>query len=164
MFAKIFVQNINENDFKENIQRFLYGSENIETRLRNLLTWAKVVQIPGENKKKGFSPQVASYLLAMFNPNDYPYCKPKAYRPAVLELLANESPKNDPVERFIHCQEFYSEVHEFLKNEYGLQNGNLLDVHSLFYLFQDLNWQIDTTPKKVTDNPPEEPLYNLLMD
>ncbi len=83
---------------------FLYGAESLETRLTRFLDWAKVKPIPGEKKKTGFSPQVASYFLAMLNPRQYPYYKPIVYKSAVTALLGKEALKRDPVERIFHCR------------------------------------------------------------
>jgi len=62
MFAKIFINEKDEEEIKSNIIRFLYGPEAVDIRLRELLAWAKVTPIPGENKKKGFSAQVATFF------------------------------------------------------------------------------------------------------
>lgn len=135
MFATTFINQVDEDSFKSHITAFLYGPENVEVRLRRFLDWAKVEAIPGESKKKGFKLPVASYLLAMTDPKKYPFCKPRVYNKSAITLIGEEGKKSDPVEKWIYCKDFYSRVLKFLEKEYGLANGNLLDVHSLLYLF-----------------------------
>jgi 5-methylcytosine-specific restriction protein B len=52
-------------------------------------------------------------------------------------------------------------VLKFLEQKYNLVDGNLLDVHSLFYLFNEKNWGFEEIPKQVTYN---GSLYTLIME
>ena len=162
MFAKIFIKNTPENVLKEKIISFVHGHEKLEVRLRSFLDWSKVKPVPGENKKSGFSPQVASYFLAVSNPHQYPYCKPVAYNSAVIELIGKEYKENDPIKRMLHCAEFYKSTLNFLEKEYGLEEGNLFDVHSLFYVFHHDSWLFPANGGK-TEAPIESTLYQHLV-
>ena len=163
MFARIFIESLSENELKEKIISLVYGNENLEIRLKTFLDWSKVKPIPGEKRKIGFSPQVASYFLAVSNPNKYPYCKPVAYNSAVIELLGKEYKQSDPIKRIIHSTKFYKEILNFLVKKYGLEDGNLLDVHSLFYVFQSYGWH-ESENRKDPDSPIESPLYQHILD
>ena len=87
-----------------------------------------------KGKKSGINATVFSYLLAMTNPKEYPYCKPVAYNAVVDALLSKNERCSDPIDRILHCQTIYKELLHILENEYGLHDGNLLDIHSLGYL------------------------------
>lgn len=137
MYAKTFIQEIPDEELRNYILALLYGSEELGIRMRRFLDWAQVMPIPEKNIKKGINATVASYFLAMSNPREYPFCKPAAYSSAVSELMGKTAVREDPVGRVIHCQEFYSEVLTFLEDEYGLEDGNLLDVSSMFFCFQE---------------------------
>ena len=143
MFAKIFIDEVSNDELTSHMLSLLFGTETLEFRLRRFLEWAKVKPIRGEKRKKGFSPMVASYFLAMSNPREYPYCKPVAHNAAVVALIGKTAKKSDRVERILQCQQLYSTVLDISEREYGLQDGNLLDVHSLFYLFQAKGWTPD---------------------
>ena len=162
MQSRVFIKQVPEDELRGNMVALLYGPEQLHLRLTRFVDWAKVRPVPGENKKSGFSPQVASYFLAMAMPRKYAFCKPSAYNSAVIALLGKEAKKTDPVERVIQCNELYTEILNFLEIEYGLEDGNLLDVHSLFYLFYDRNWE--TSEPLPGPIPTERPLYDYLMD
>jgi hypothetical protein len=138
MQSKLFIQHIEEGELRANVLSLLFGAEDVESRLRKFIEWAKVGPIPGENKKSGFSPQVASYLLAMSDPLKYAFCKPSVYKNVVRHLVEDEERKTDSVGRIFHCKEIYSNVLSLLQREYNLQEGNLLDVHSIFF---KINWE-----------------------
>ncbi len=137
MYAKTFIQEIPEGELRNYILALLYGSEELGIRLRRFLDWAKVMLIPEKNIKKGINATVASYFLAMSNPRTYPFCKPAAYSSATSELMGKTAVREDAVGRVIHCQKFYSEVLSLLEDKYGLVDGNLLDVSSMFFCFQE---------------------------
>ncbi len=173
MYAKTFIQEVPEEELRDHILALLYGPEELGTRLRRFLDWGKVVPIPEKNMKKGINATVASFLLAMSNPRRYPFCKPAAYNSAVSELIGKSAVREDPVERVIHCQEFYSKVLQFLEDEYGLEDGNLLDVSSMFFCFQEKDkdgltaWdrmkepgEIESIEEQTSDNP----IFELLME
>lgn len=133
--AKKFVEEMPVNELRNQILTLFYGSTNLLDRISNFLDWAEVKPIQGEDKKQGINGTACSYFLALAKPKEYSYCKPTAYKAAVSALLSQEDIKKDPAERIVHCKEIYSEVLKVLENEYGLIDGNLLDVHSLFYLY-----------------------------
>jgi MoxR-like ATPase len=173
MYAKTFIQEVPEEELRDHISALLYSPEELGIRLRRFLDWAKVVPIPERNAKKGINATVTSFFLAMSNPRRYAFCKPVAYSSAVSELMGKSAVREDPVERVIHCQEFYLEVLQFLEDEYGLEDGNLLDVSSMFFCFQDKDkdgltaWdrikepgRIELTEEQSSDNP----IFELLME
>ena len=170
MFAITFINQADEDSFKSHIIGFLYGSENVEVRLRRFLEWAKVETIQGESKKKGFKLSVASYLLAMTDPKKYPFCKPRVFNKSAITLIGEEAKKSDPVEKWIYCKDFYSRVLKVLEKEYGLVNGNLLDVHSLLYLFIQKEDEVIeekepiSSTTEVTIDDQQNLLYELLLD
>jgi MoxR-like ATPase len=170
MFAITFIKRVDEDSFKSQILGFLFGPENVEVRLRRFLDWAKVEDVQGEAKKKGFKLPVASYLLAMTDPQKYPFCKPRVYNRSASTLIGKEAKRSDPVEKWTYCKEFYSQVLLLLEKECGLINGNLLDVHSLLYLFiekevgENGNNGTDHPPKKNPPSDQTELLYELLLD
>jgi len=140
MFAKSFLDRISEGELRDHMLALIYGPEDLLTRLKRFLNWSKVEAVPGEEKiKAGINATVCSYFLAVSDARQYPYCKPVAYNSAVRELLGKAAIKGDPAERIVQCKDVYSEVLKLLEKEYGLQNGNFFDVHSLFYFFQHKN-------------------------
>ncbi|MBW1947528.1 MAG: AAA family ATPase [Deltaproteobacteria bacterium] len=157
MQAEAFINRTPAEELRRHVRDLLYGGEDLGTRLKRFLEWARLEPIPETNQKKGLTPGVASYLLAMSNPQQYPFCKPRAYDSAVAELLGKDKIKRDKVARILHCQEFYSKILAFLKAEYGLEDGNLLDVHSMFYCFTEL-WERPGSP------PPPPPHYGSLYE
>src|SRR5208283_2759060 len=156
MYAKTFIQEIPEEELRNYILALLYGPEEFEIRLKRFLDWAKVIPIPEKNIKKGINATVASYFLAMSNPRKYPFCKPAVYISAVSELMGKATVREDTVGRIIHCQEFYSEVLSFLEKKYGLVNGNLLDVSSMFFCFQEKGQDGLTAWDKIKESPETE--------
>jgi hypothetical protein len=141
MHAKTFLEQSNEEDLQDHAISLLFDNDALETRIKRFLEWAKIKPVPGEKKKTGINATVCSYFLCMANPRRYTYCKPVAYNDAVKALLSKNELKTDPIERIIHCQQLYSEILSFLEQNYGLEDGNLLDVHSLCYLFHTEKWQ-----------------------
>ena len=115
---------------------FFYTRRNTfkKERLSDVLSWAKVEETDEKGKKAGINATVFSYLLAMTDPKEYPYCKPVAYNAVVDTLLSKIERCSDPIDRILHCQTIYKELLHILENEYGLHDGNLLDIHSLGYL------------------------------
>ena len=138
-FAKKFIEVNDEGILKEKLLFLLYNTETpLKQRLMNLLEWAKVQELSEGGKKSGINATVCSYFLAMTDPKEYPYCKPIAYNALVDYFLSNNERQTDQVERILHCQIFYKELLRILEKEYGLINGNLLDVHSLGYFLSSV--------------------------
>ncbi|MGA1796292.1 MAG: hypothetical protein ACMUIL_10590 [bacterium] len=162
MFAKAFANEIEEEELRDYILALLYGPENLEVRLKRFLEWSKVETISGaaDTKKRGITPTVVSYLLAISNPKEYAYCKPNSYKASVTELLGKDTIRRDPVERIIHCTELYKNILDILEKEYGLKDGNLLDVHSLVCFFNDKGWGIG----KPIINDGIDDIYDLLIE
>ena len=134
--TKEFIISADDNQLRSHFLKLLFGDEGLKERLDSFLTWTKVKRVTGENKKIGINATSCSYFLALSNPYEYPFCKPSAYKEAVRTLLDSSAVVKDPVDRIVHCRSLYKNVLNLLTNEYGLKNGNLLDVHSLFYCKQ----------------------------
>ncbi|MBM4300235.1 MAG: AAA family ATPase [Deltaproteobacteria bacterium] len=170
MFAKTFIDQVYGDELRDRVLDLLYGPEDLGARLRKFLKWAKLEPVPDKKIKKGMSATVASYLLAMSNPRQYPFCKPVAYDRAVTELLGKDAVRRDSVERILHCQEVYSAVLDFLEREHGLVDGNLLDVHSMLFCCQEKDKDGISGWDKVGKPPvgPEPPIppqtYNPFFD
>lgn len=170
MFAKTFIDQVPSEEVRDHVLALLYGPEELGARLKRFLQWAKLEPIPDKKIKKGMSATVASYLLSMSSPRQYPFCKPVAYDRAVTELLGKGAIQRDPVERILHCREFYSKILDFLEKEYSLIDGNLLDVHSMLFCSQATDkdgrsaWDMVGEPSIGTDPPPPPPTYNLFFD
>lgn len=137
MFANVFVRETSEDDLRKWFLDLIHGTDELGARLKRFLDWAKLESIPGQKRKKGINATVASYLLALWKPREYAYCKPETYNHAVIQFLGKAERRTAPLERLLHCNEFYKPVLSFLESKYGLQNGNLFDVHSLFFLFYE---------------------------
>lgn len=166
MQAIEFVKQVPETELRDHMVSLLYGPEDLRVRVRRFLEWAKVQPIPETKKKKGIKDVVCSYLLCISNPREYAFCKPSAYNPAVTELLGKSAVQSNSVERILHCGELYLEVLQFLKENYGLEDGNLLDVHSIFYFLQSKE-NVDQTGWETARgvDPPSDPgLYDLLVE
>lgn len=170
MFAKAFTDQVPGDELRDHLLDLLYGPEDLGARLKKFLKWAKVEPIPDKKMKKGMSASVASYLLAMSAPRQYPFCKPVVYNRAVTELLGKDAVRHDPVERILHCKEVYSAVLDFLEREHGLVEGNLLDVHSMFYCFQEKDkdgisgWDKVGKPSVGPESSIIAPSYNYFLD
>jgi hypothetical protein len=165
MQSKAFIGLIGEDELRSNILSLLYGTGDKKSRLRKFIDWGKVKPVPGEKKKSGFSPQVASYLLAMNDPRAFAFCKPTVYQKIVKELIGKAAIESEPVKRMFHCTKIYSDVLELLERKYGLKNGNLLDVHSIFFKIKcyDLNTKEPSSTDPIIELT-EGPLYELLLD
>ncbi len=138
-FARVFIQRASQSMLQEKFMALLYDTAKpLDQRIAEFLDWAKIGKLPEEGKKLGINATVCSYFLAMSRPREYPYCKPIAYNTIVDALLSRSMRKDNPVDRIIHCQEIYKAILTILESEYGLVEGNLLDVHSLCYMFSVL--------------------------
>lgn len=168
MFANVFIRETSEDELRKWVLDLVHGTDEVGARLKRFLDWAKVEPIPGQKKKKGINATVASYLLALSKPRDYAYCKPETYNHAVIQFLGKAERRSAPLERLLHCNEFYSPVLGFLESTYGLQNGNLFDVHSLFFLLYEESQkapQNGSQPQPGTVAPPSDStVYEKLIE
>ncbi len=138
MYALALLDNTPEEDLKEQFVSLIFGDEDLMTRVTNFLEWAKTEPLPEKDTKAGFNGTVGSYILALHDPEKAAFCKPTVYESAVSRFIGKEHIKHEQADRIIHCNRLYEKVFEFLKNEYGLSNGNLFDVHSIFYMLKEL--------------------------
>lgn len=136
MHVKTFFDEKSDKEIAEKFSMLLYGEGSLEERAQEILGWGKLAaRTDDPKKKKGIPPIALSYFLAMAAPRKYPFCKPGVYEYTVKEFLGPEEIRKKPVERILHCQEVYLKLLETLEDEFGLKNGNLLDVHSLCWTF-----------------------------
>jgi len=77
--AKLFIENSDETELKENILNLLYSDQPLKKRIANFLQSTQVIPIGDGNKKAGINATVCSYFLAMSNPKLYPYFKLKTF-------------------------------------------------------------------------------------
>jgi MoxR-like ATPase len=133
MQAKDFINSVSEDELKEKFINLFYGTKSINERLYQFNQWCKVKPVGPDNKKIGLNSTVISYFLGIADPKEYAFCKPTAYNKAVEELIGKEHIVKKPLDRIIHCSSFYKDILKFLETNYGLENGNLFDVHSLFW-------------------------------
>jgi|GEM_PF-2903632 len=182
--AKLFIENQEEDTLRSRILALLFGPEELIRRIRTFLDWAKLRPSPEPVKKMGFTPLVCSYFLAMHDPREYAFLKPSVYSGAVKNLLPVDPKLNEPAAKIVHCTDLYKKILPVLERDYGLEGGNLLDVHSiLFGLQYPVEWDKDgRTPWDIlkeggavhvgeTDGDPGPPppeadhsLFNLLLD
>lgn len=149
--AKLLIETTEEAVLRQQFLHLLHSPENLAARLESFLDFSAIEKIAGESKRVGINPVVCSYFLCVSNPREHPFCKPVAYNSLTEKLLPAGETQKDPVQRIIHCREFYSEILEILEGEYGLENGNLLDVHSIAYLLH-LREDKKTSPKEESDH------------
>ena len=148
MRAKVFIEKTDKTKLSKKIIQFLYGPEPIENRFRSFTQWAHLKKVENENKKMGINPIAASYFIAISNPKEYPLCKVQIYNYIVSNFTMGEEVKKDPSDRWAHCKEAYTELLNILRNDYGLRDGNLFDIHSIgYFLLQKNNpktkyWQV----------------------
>jgi AAA domain (dynein-related subfamily)/EVE domain len=146
MQAKDFINHKPEAELKIHFTDLIYGSQVMERRLNDFYKWSKPTLIePDGNKKVGINPTVISYFLSIADPRNKAYCKPRAYKKAVEEFIGKGSVIKNPLKRIIHCNGFYKEILSILESDYGLESGNLFDVHSIFYYLKSEPWEYENS-------------------
>lgn len=134
-FAKKYIEINDEIVILDMFLSLLHSPENpLGNRLAEFLEKAKQKKLDYDGKQAGINGTVCSYFLAMTNPKKYPFCKPVAYNALVDMVLPDSDKQTNPKKRILHCRQLYKNLLNILENEYGLANGNFLDVHSLGYL------------------------------
>lgn len=150
---------------KREVGNLLYGSDDLEERVEQFLEWGSEREIEN-GKTAAVDGTVASYLLALSDPQEYAFCKTRrAYRPAVKALLGKDEVRSDWPERIAHARTFYKEVLRVFQEEHGdLPFFDLMHVHIAFYLAEnedsDAPWGEGTveTDRKVFSVPEGPPL------
>lgn len=143
--AKALIETMEEDVLRKQFLHLLHSPEELAGRLDSFLDFAAVEKVPGESKKVGINPTTASYFLAVSSPGEYAFCKPVAYKFLAKKLLSEEEIRKHPVERIVHCRDLYRETLEILERNHGLENGNLMDVHSIAYLLQMFHKKSEAT-------------------
>ena len=171
MYALKFLENTPEEDLKEQFVALLFGDEEIMARFTNFLEWSKTETLPQKDIKAGVNGTACSYLLGLSDPANSAFCKPTVYEFAVSRFIGKEHIKSDQVDRIIHCNRLYQKILGFLEREYGLNDGNLFDVHSILYMLKELGEYTETKPDTdVVGEPeaeygmPSEPIFSLLKE
>ncbi|GEM_PF-612134 len=152
-FARHFVGHVDESELGSRIVDLLYGATPLEERLRAFSEWSKVEPSAESGKKSGINGTVCSYFLAMASPSEYPFCKPSVYEFFIKNLFDWTERKVEPVERIMHCREIYKELLQHLSKGHGLEDGNLLDVHTLGFMFKLLENKVDDEVQYWTFSP-----------
>ena len=152
-FARYFIKNSNEEELRIQFTDLLHGTNALKERLQAFLKWAELKPVPDSNKKSGINATVCSYFLAMSDPLNYSFCKPSVYEYFVKNLLSSDARIFDPVDRILHCQKIYQELLKKLEKQHGLESGNLLDVHTLGYMFNHLENKTDDSVQYWTFSP-----------
>ena len=170
-WASELIKRSDEAELRHRLLDLLYGQDDLHDRLERFLAWSDLRDLTDEGKKVGINATVASYLLAVSNPREYAFCKPRTYNAAVDHLLGRDARPKNKVQRVVHCCAFYKAVLEFLTKECGLEDGNLLDVHSIFYLLLAKDgWEVPPPPGPGPGPSPDnwrddlQEIYELLED
>lgn len=130
--AQDFFHAVSEDDIREEVSRLLYGSASLPERVRSFLEWGKGFEVE-DGKRAGLDGTVASYLLALSDPEEYAFCDAShVYKLAVVALLGKEEVRAEWPERIEHAQRFYKTVLEILKDQHDLPLFHLMHVHIAF--------------------------------
>ena len=130
--ANAFLADVDEDELREMVSSFLWGSGPLPDRIDAFVPWARMDDRDG--KKRIITSNACSFLLAVSAPKHAAFCKPSVYSAAAKALLEGGPLRATPHSaRLVHCAELYKAALEILEAEYGLHDGNLFDVHSLFY-------------------------------
>jgi len=157
---KLFQQESPE-AIRREVGALLYGEDPLEDRVRRFLEWGADREIE-DGKTAGAGGTVASYLLALSDPQEYAFCKTnRAYRPAVRALLGGEEVRSDWPERIAHARDFYREALSVLRDEHeDLPFFDLMHVHIAFYLAENEDkeapWGEGVLDPEASDGTPEE--------
>lgn len=169
MHALTFAENTNVEDLRDQLLDLFYGNEELALRIQAFLEWAEVDKIPDSEAKAGINATAVSFLLAMLQPREMAFCKPTVYDTSVTELIDRAERQLEYVDRIIHCNQVYGQILTFLEKEFGLLNGNLLDVHSILYILMARDgsgmnaWEkILASEAGTVYSPAPEPVYGLL--
>ena len=133
MKAKTLVEDADPGAVRDHVIDLLYGPGPLETRLKDFLEWAKGYKT-ADGANAEINATTASYLLAMSNPEEYAFCKPKrGYKPAAAALLKLKKKRSD-AERVVHATEFYKAALQLFRDEHKLPFQDLMHVHIAFYV------------------------------
>lgn len=152
-YSKDFIEQADNSQLLEKTEHLLFGSGELKSRIETFLEYSGVKPVAGSDRKIGINHTVYSYFLCLASPREYAFCKPEAYKAAVEQLLPPEQKTKDFIDRIIQCRQLYSTILDILENQYGLENGNLMDCHSLMFLFMHKGWNIPsqgTHPRPVS--------------
>jgi hypothetical protein len=140
----------------------LYGSEDLEVRVKKFLDWAGVSHHKkSEADSTGFNATGVSYLLCGSNPQKYAFCKPDNYRLAATALLGAEAVEADAIKRISHATAFYTEALRLFREKHHLPFTDLMHVHIAFWVMREdregyPSWE--DLMKDAPVSPPAEPV------
>lgn len=132
--AKRFVEAQAPKELGDRTIALLYGEAPLFDRVHAFYEWCKPGPETGQGKT-GINGTVISYLLAMSAPEKYAFCKPTVYTEAAKALLGPKQVQDEPVQRVVHCRDFYSAALKVLAEQPGLERlTDLMHTHIAFFL------------------------------
>eukprot|EP01022_Parablepharisma_sp_SALTPOND_P021343 TRINITY_DN4156_c0_g6_i1.p3 TRINITY_DN4156_c0_g6~~TRINITY_DN4156_c0_g6_i1.p3 ORF type:complete len:553 (+),score=71.70 TRINITY_DN4156_c0_g6_i1:286-1944(+) len=161
MPAKSYFLNTDEAKLRDIFLDLIYGGDDLKVRLNRFFdeTALQEVEENGRTIRRGCKPLLASYYLAMSAPREMAFSKYTEYNAMAKVLLPEEERRKNPIDRQIHANDFYAELLLFLEKEYGLKEGNLLDIHSILHTYRNI---LKKPPVPQPENPidkiPEIPI------
>ena len=156
-----FLGSCSPTEARESTLDLLYGSGDLESRVKSFLDWGGVAKHKSEEGPIGFNPTGVSYLLCVSNPQKYAFCKPDNYRLAATALLGAEAVEADAIKRIGHAAAFYTEALRIFREKHDLPFTDLMHVHIAFWVMrQDRegypSWE--DLMKDAPVSPPAEPV------
>lgn len=136
--ATKFFETADAGAIKVELTHLLNGAGDLPDRVRRFLEWGEAREVE-DGKTAELNGTVASYLLAMSDPQEYGFCKTQlAYRPAATALLGEDAPRSDWPERIAHVRDFYKEALRIFQEEHSdLPFSDLMHVHIAFFVTQN---------------------------
>lgn len=139
--ATDFLKTCRPEDVRDHTTDLLYGTGDLTDRIAKFLEWGEVREVKeaGKSKTLRLNGTVTSYLLAMSDPKQCAFCKPRAYTTAGAALLGREQVVTDPAKRIIHCTDFYKAALESFRTRFGLDRfTDLMYCHIAFYVMMNV--------------------------
>lgn len=129
-----FMQHVASQQVLELIDTIHDEARPIEERLQKLYAATKLVPFEknGKTHKRGFTSLVQSLIMALSAPRVHAFVKYSEYVRAGI-FQPKDALGRSPMDRQLHADLVYPQALEVLERDYGLENGNLFDVHSLFH-------------------------------
>ena len=160
-----FTDSCSPNEARTLALDLLYGSEDLEARIKKFLDWAGVSHHKSDADSTGFNATVVSYLLCVSNPQKYAFCKPDNYRLAATTLLGPNAVETNPIRRIGHATAFYTEALRLFREKHHLPFTDLMHVHIAFWImredregypsWEDLMKDAPVSPPAESVDPPE---------
>ena len=136
--AEEFFKRAEPEEIEQEVSNLFFGKEKLAERIGRFIQWGSEREIE-DGKTAKLDGTVASYLLALSDPQEYAFCKSRlAYKPAVRALLTGDDVRSEWPERIAHARYFYRKVLEIFQEEHAdLPFFDLMHVHIAFYLAEN---------------------------